>query len=80
MLTLHGFPYSNYYNMVKHALMFKGIPFRENRVYTSSSELVALSPVEKVPVLTLESGENLSESSVLPVEVNIHRNKVVVRV
>jgi glutathione S-transferase len=65
MLTLHGFPYSNYYNMVKHALMFKGIPFTENSVYTSSPELVALSPVEKVPVLTLESGEKLSESSVL---------------
>ena len=65
MLTLHGFPYSNYYNMVKHALLFKGIPFRENIAYTSSPELVALSPVEKVPVLTLESGENLSESSVL---------------
>jgi glutathione S-transferase len=65
MLTLHGFPYSNYYNMVKHALLLKGVPFSENSVYTSSPELVALSPVEKVPVLTLESGENLSESSVL---------------
>jgi glutathione S-transferase len=65
MLTLHGFPYSNYYNMVKHALLVKGIPFRENSVYTSSPELVALSPVEKVPVLTPDSGDVLSESSVL---------------
>jgi glutathione S-transferase len=65
MLTLHGFPYSNYYNMVKHALLVKGIPFKEDTVYTSSPELSALSPVEKVPVLTLESGEQLSESSVL---------------
>ncbi len=65
MLTLHGFPYSNYYNMVKHALMVKDIPFRESKVYTSSPQLAALSPVEKVPVLTTESGENLSESSVL---------------
>ena len=65
MLTLHGFPYSNYYNMVKHALMLKGIPFEENSVYTASAALLALSPVEKVPVLTLESGDNLSESSVL---------------
>lgn len=65
MLTLHGFPYSNYYNMVKHALLYKGIPFSESKVYTSSPQLTALSPVEKVPVLTLDSGENLSESSVL---------------
>jgi glutathione S-transferase len=65
MLTLHGFPYSNYYNMVKHALMLKDIPFMESKVYTSSPELAALSPVEKVPVLTTQSGENLSESSVL---------------
>mgnify|MGYP002265563457 CR=1 FL=1 len=65
MLTLHGFPYSNYYNMVKHALLYKGIPFNESKVYTGSPQLIALSPVEKVPVLTLANGESLSESSVL---------------
>jgi len=65
MLTLHGFSYSNYYNMVKHALMLKDIPFVESKVYTSSPELSALSPVEKVPVVTTQSGENLSESSVI---------------
>jgi glutathione S-transferase len=65
MLTLHGFAYSNYFNIVKHALMLKGIPFQENTVYPGSSELMAVNPIGKVPALTLESGENLSESSVL---------------
>ncbi|MDG1205862.1 MAG: glutathione S-transferase, partial [Pseudomonadales bacterium] len=27
MPTLHGFSYSNYYNMPKHALLYKGVSF-----------------------------------------------------
>jgi glutathione S-transferase len=33
-MTLHGFPFSNYYCMVKHALLLKDLPFRENIIYT----------------------------------------------
>ena len=27
MITLHGFAFSNYYNIVKHVLMHKQLPF-----------------------------------------------------
>ena len=65
MLTLHGFPFSNYHNMVKHALMHKGIPFEEHIVYPQSPELLKISPTGKVPAMTTEKGTNISESSVL---------------
>lgn len=65
MITLHGFAYSNYYNMVKHALLLKGIPFQENKVYPGNPELMAVNPIDKVPALTTEQGTQLSESSVL---------------
>ncbi|RLA44119.1 MAG: hypothetical protein DRQ97_11825 [Gammaproteobacteria bacterium] len=65
MLTLHGFPYSNYHNMVKHALMEKGIPFKENIAYPQSPELNAVTPIGKAPAMTTEKGTTLSESSVL---------------
>ncbi len=65
MLTLHGFPFSNYHNIVKHALMHKGIPFEEHIVYPNSPEMMAVNPTGKVPAMTTESGDSLSESSVL---------------
>jgi glutathione S-transferase len=65
MLTLHGFAFSNYYNIVKHALMQKDLPFREHKVYPGFPELLAVSPAGKVPALTTSDGVNLSESSVL---------------
>ena len=65
MIKLHGFSYSNYYNIVKHALMLKDIPFEENIVYPGTLELMQVSPVGKVPAMTIESGSSLSESSVL---------------
>lgn len=65
MLTLHGFAYSNYHNIVKHALMAKGIPFEEHIVYPGSPELMAVNPTGKVPAMTTESGVHLAESSVL---------------
>ncbi|MEQ9395554.1 glutathione S-transferase family protein [Haliea sp.] len=65
MLTLHGFSSSNYYNIVKHCLLHKGVPFDEHLVYPGMPELVALSPAGKVPALTTASGTTLSESSVL---------------
>tara|TARA_R110002072_G_scaffold168886_1_gene322555 strand:+ start:7023 stop:7688 length:666 start_codon:yes stop_codon:yes gene_type:complete len=65
MLTLHGFPFSNYHNIVKHALLYKGIPFEEHIAYPGSAELMAVSPAGKAPAMTTESGTQLSESSVL---------------
>lgn len=65
MLTLHGFPYSNYHNIVKHTLMFKGIPFHENIAYPNSPEILAVNPTGKAPAMTTESGTNLSETTVL---------------
>lgn len=65
MLTLHGFAYSNYYNIVKHALMIKGVPFEEQLVYPNTPELLAVNPAGKVPAMTTEHGSCLAESSVL---------------
>ena len=65
MLTLHGFSFSNYYNIVKHALLYKGVAFEENKVYPDMAELLAVSPAGKVPAMTTEDGVNLSESTVL---------------
>ena len=65
MITLHGFAASNYYNIVKYALLYKQIPFRENLVFAGSEALLTVSPVGKVPAITTEDGFNLSESSVI---------------
>ena len=65
MITLHGFAASNYYNLVKHVLLYKGLPFKENLLYGGSEELLAISPAGKVPVITTAQGFNLSESSVI---------------
>lgn len=64
MITLHGFSYSNYYNIVKHVLLYKNIPFAEDTQYGGNDEYLALSPAGKIPALTTEGGVNLSESSV----------------
>ncbi|MGE6246640.1 glutathione S-transferase family protein [Psychrobacter proteolyticus] len=65
MITLHGFAASNYYNIVKHALLYKNIPFQENLVFAGSEELLTVSPVGKVPAITNDDGLNISESSVI---------------
>lgn len=65
MLTLYGFAASNYYNIVKHCLLYKGVPFTEQLVYPGTPELLAVSPAGKVPALTTDTGTALSESSVL---------------
>ena len=65
MITLHGFPYSNYYNIVKHVLLHKNIPFTEDLRYGGEDDdWLALSPVGKIPAMTTEQGGHLSESSV----------------
>jgi glutathione S-transferase len=65
MITLHGFAASNYYNLVKHVLLYKQLPFQENLIYPGSDELLAISPAGKVPVITTSEGLNISESSVI---------------
>jgi glutathione S-transferase len=65
ILKLCGFPASNYYNKVKLALLEKGLPFEEERVYPAQSEeLLALSPMGKVPYLCTEGG-SLAESQAI---------------
>lgn len=65
MLKLCGFAVSNYYNKVKFALLEKGVEFEEELVWTDRSpELLARSPLGKVPFLETEQGV-LCESQVL---------------
>ncbi|MCJ8204185.1 glutathione S-transferase [Pseudomonas sp. RGM2987] len=65
MLKLYGFCVSNYYNMVKLALLEKGVPFEEVPFYGSQApEVLAISPRGKVPVLKTEQGF-VNETSVI---------------
>lgn len=65
MLKLYGFSVSNYYNMVKLALLEKGVPFEEVPFYAGQSpEALAISPRGKVPVLKVEQGF-INETSVI---------------
>ncbi|MBV4485893.1 glutathione S-transferase [Pseudomonas sp. SWRI153] len=57
MFKLYGFCVSNYYNMVKLALLEKGLPFEEvTFAPTQTPESLAISPRGKVPVLGVEAG------------------------
>lgn len=66
MITLCGFPISNYYNKVKFALLEKGIPFDEQVVMTHSHEeaVLAASPLAKIPFIRTPQGA-LCESQVI---------------
>ncbi|PWB32700.1 glutathione S-transferase [Pseudomonas sp. SDI] len=65
MLKLHGFAVSNYYNMVKLALLEKGLPFEEVLFFGGQSpQALTISPRGKVPVLETEHGF-LSETSLI---------------
>jgi glutathione S-transferase len=66
MLTLCGFPISNYYNKVKLVLLEKGLPFEEQTVMTRSkdADVLACSPLGKIPFLRTEQGA-LCESQVI---------------
>jgi glutathione S-transferase len=65
MITLHGFAASNYYNLVKHVLLYKELPFQENLIFSGGDEWLAISPVGKIPAITSADGQHLSESSVI---------------
>ncbi|MDF9619916.1 glutathione S-transferase [Pseudomonas entomophila] len=65
MLKLHGFAVSNYYNMVKLALLEKDVPFEEVPFFGGPSpQALAISPRGKVPVLETEHGF-ISETGVI---------------
>lgn len=65
MPTLHGFSYSNYYNMPKHALLYKGVSFEEDLVYPSAPGYNKLNPAMKVPSFTTDAGQHLAEAAVI---------------
>jgi glutathione S-transferase len=65
MIALHGFASSNYYNVVKHVLLYKNIPFTEHLIYGGGEEWLAISPVGKIPAITTEDGQHLSETTVI---------------
>jgi glutathione S-transferase len=72
MLKLYGFAVSNYFNMVKHALMYKGIDFEEVTVFPGADPAyLAKSPVGKVPCIETERG-CLSETSVILEYIEAH--------
>ena len=65
MIKLYGFPLSNYFNMVKMALLEKGIDYEFVELQTSQDEsMLARSPMGKVPFIETEAGF-LSETSVI---------------
>ncbi len=65
MLKLYGFAVSDYFNMVKHVLLEKGIAFEEVTVFPDQTpEFLAISPMGKVPCIETEHGF-LCETSVI---------------
>lgn len=57
MLKLHGFPISNFTNMVKHALVEKGVAFEEvSTAPNQESAFLAKSPMGKIPALETPAG------------------------
>jgi glutathione S-transferase len=57
MLKLHGFPVSNYTNMVELALLEKGVPYEYVLTFPSQTdEFLAISPRGKVPALGTPQG------------------------
>ncbi len=65
MIKLHGFAVSNYYNMVKLALLEKELAFEEvNAMPSQEAEYKAKSPMGKIPCLETAHGF-LSETAVI---------------
>jgi len=57
MLKLYGFPVSDYYNMVKAALLEKGFQFEEVMVRPGADpNFLAKSPMGKIPCLEVAEG------------------------
>ncbi|AUX40199.1 glutathione transferase [Sorangium cellulosum] len=58
MITLYGFPLSNYYNKVKLSLLEKGVPFVEELARPSQdAALLEKSPTGKIPFIKRSDAE-----------------------
>ncbi|MBI4694995.1 MAG: glutathione S-transferase family protein [Gammaproteobacteria bacterium] len=65
MIKLYGFPISNYYNMVKLAMLEKGLAFEEeNQMPSQEAAFKSMSPMGKVPCIETPEGF-LSETSAI---------------
>lgn len=67
MITLCGFPVSNYYNKVKLALLEKGVPFTEETVMTGRADEAVLgdSPLAKIPFIRTPQGALCESQAIL---------------
>ncbi len=67
MITLCGFPLSNYYNKVKLALLEKGVPFTEERVMTGRTDdaVLSASPLGKIPFIRTPHGPLCESQAIL---------------
>lgn len=67
MLTLCGFSVSNYYNVVKLALLEKNVPFAEEHVKTGSQEeaVLSASPLAKIPFIKTPQGALCESQAIL---------------
>lgn len=67
MLTLFGFPISNYYNKVKLALLEKGVPFTEAYAATQSADeaILSASPLGKIPFIRTAQGTLCESQAIL---------------
>ena len=64
-LRLYGFPLSNYYNIIKAALLEAGVEFEDVRTMPSQKDgYLTMSPMGKVPVLEVD-GTALTETSAM---------------
>lgn len=67
MITLCGFAISNYYNVVKMALLEKNAPFTEEHVMTGSKEesVLSCSPLGKIPFIRTPQGPMCESHAIL---------------
>jgi glutathione S-transferase len=67
MITLCGFAISNYYNVVKMALLEKGVPFTEEHVVTKSKDeaVLSCSPLGKIPFIRTPQGPLCESHAIL---------------
>lgn len=67
MITLYGFTVSNYYNVVKMALLEKGAPFTEEHTMPRSKDEAVLnaSPLGKIPFIKTAQGSMCESKAIL---------------
>lgn len=67
MITLCGFAISNYYNVVKLALLEKNVPFAEEYVPTKSTDeaVLSCSPLGKIPFIRIPQGSMCESHAIL---------------